>query len=77
MLVPRAPAHLELRHLLLQVKDELLHPRVIGLIVVEFFLLLGIEMGHGASLRTSHPHPTSTPLAEEVLLPLWLLTHPP
>lgn len=68
-LVPRAPAHLELRHLLLQVKDELLYPGVIGLIVVEFFLLSGskvIVRVTGASSRsTTHPHPTSTPLRKQ------------
>lgn len=37
----KASTHLELCHLLLQVKDELLYPGVIGLIVIEFFLLSG------------------------------------
>lgn len=76
-LVPRAPAHLELRHLLLQVKDELLYPGVIGLIVVEFFLLLGskviVRVTGGLFKKyhspPSHFHP-SKKTGEKLLFPL-------
>lgn len=62
--IPRAPTHLELRHLLLQVKDELLYPRVIGFIVIEFFLLSGSRTGghHGPLSKKYHSlPPTSIP----------------